>query len=457
MRFRLWIIVGLALVSVAGVAQAQGFKAGVAKVAITPREPMWMAGYSARNRPSEGVEHDLWAKSLVIDDGQGQRVVLVTLDICGIDRALSVAIRDRLQEKYGFDRAHVALACSHTHSGPVVGTNLITMYPLDEEQYRRVANYAKQLEGWVVESVGKAIDALGPVELAQDIGRCGTFAFNRRNNDQGKVPELREKVALAGPDDHDVPVLRVRAEGGKPSAIVFGLACHCTTLDYYKFCGDYAGFAQADLEREHENTIALFFAGCGADQNPLPRGTVEHAKQYGADLARSVNTVTAQHMRPVTGPIQAIYREIDLDFAPLPDRAEWERLAKSDNRYEAERAKFLLKRIEKEGKLSQAYPYPIQIWRFGDSLNWVFLGGEVVVDYAHRLKRNLGSGKTWVTAYANDVMAYIPSLRVLKEGGYEGGGAMVYYAQPGPWSERVEEQIAEAVSTMMRKLGSSGP
>lgn len=451
---RLAVCAFAALAFFAPQSQSADWKAGAAKVAITPRESMWMAGYGARNRPSEGVEHDLWAKALVLQDSAGTRVALVTLDICGIDRALSIDIRNRIQAEHGLARASVALACSHTHSGPVVGTNLITMYPLDDDQKARVASYATQLSEAVVAVVGNAIDALSPAAITHEIGRCGTFAFNRRNNDQSRVPELRAEGSLAGPDDHDVPILRVRPEGDKPAAIVFGLACHCTTLDYYKFCGDYAGFAQVALEQEHENTIALFWAGCGADQNPLPRGTVDHAKQYGADLAHSVNEVVRQHMKPLRGPLRTEYREIDLAFAPLPDKSHWETLANSDNRFEAERAKYLLRRIEKEGTLSPTYPYPIQIWKFGDDLNWIFLGGEVVVDYAHRLKRNFGSDKTWVTAYANDVMAYIPSARVLKEGGYEGGGAMLYYAQPGPWSDRVEEQIASAIAAMMRDLRS---
>jgi hypothetical protein len=415
-----------------------------------------MAGYGARNRPSEGVEHDLWAKALVLEDRAGTRAVLVTLDICGIDRALSLQIRERVERAHGLPRAAIALACSHTHSGPVVGTNLITMYPLDAEQRSRVSRYADQMAESVVAVVGQAIEAVKPAAIVHEIGRCGTFAFNRRENDQSRVPELRAAGKLAGPDDHDVPVLRVRVDGG-PQAIVFGLACHCTTLDYYKFCGDYAGFAQLALEREHENTIALFWAGCGADQNPLPRGTVDHAKKYGADLARSVSEVVRQHMKPLGGPLRVAYREIDLAFAPLPGKDHWQALATSDNRYEAERAKFLLERIEHEGELKPSYPYPAQVWIFGDDLRWVFLGGEVVVDYAHRIKRNFGSDKTWVTAYANDVMAYIPSLRVLKEGGYEGGGAMVYYAQPGPWSERVEEQVVDAVAEMIAAARAGNP
>ena len=91
----------------------------------------------------------------------------------------------------------------------------------------------------------------------------------------------------------------------------------------------------------------------------------------------------------------------------------------------------------------------MQAWGLGD-LQWVFLGGEATVDYALRIKRNAGTSHTWVSAYCNDVMAYIPSLRVLKEGGYEGATSMIYYAQPTVWSERVEEDVIAAVA---RALG----
>jgi hypothetical protein len=90
-------------------------------------------------------------------------------------------------------------------------------------------------------------------------------------------------------------------------------------------------------------------------------------------------------------------------------------------------------------------------WRLGD-LTWIFLGGEVVVDYSLRLKRNLGTSNTWVSSYCNDVMAYIPSLRVLKEGGYEGDRSMIYYGQPTTWSDRVEDEIVAAIRRIVRRL-----
>ena len=111
-----------------------------------------------------------------------------------------------------------------------------------------------------------------------------------------------------------------------------------------------------------------------------------------------------------------------------------------------------LQRLNAGESLAGTYPYPIQVWRLGSSLILVALGGEVVVDYALRLKQELGSGSTWIAGYSNDVMAYIPSRRVLSEGGYEGGGAMVYYSLPSPWAPTIEERIIEGVRAVMPKM-----
>jgi hypothetical protein len=432
-----------------------GWEAGTARVAITPRQPMWMAGYAARTRPSEGAIHDLWAKAMAVQDPAGRRAMLITLDICGIDRELSNRIRETLRTRHGLARDRIVLACSHTHSGPVVGTNLLTMYKIDDDQRRRIAEYARFLESAVVGVAGEALGRLGEARLTWGNGRCD-FAVNRRNNREADVPGLRQRLALQGPDDHDVPVLRVDRADGSLLAVVFGYACHCTVLDFYRFCGDYAGFAQVELEARHPGSTALFVAGCGADQNPIPRRSLELAESYGRRLAGSVARVLAGPLQPIEGPMGTTYREITLAFATIPSRSEIEQDTRSPNFYVASRAQHLLQVIQSRGRLDPAYPYPVQAWKL-DGLTWIFLGGEVVVDYSLRLKRNLGSSHTWVSAYCNDVMAYIPSKRVLKEGGYEGGGAMVYYGQPAAWSEAVEEAIIEAVVEQVQALNPSEP
>lgn len=432
-----------------GVVSAAEWKAGAAKANITPKQPMWMSGYGARDKPAEGKLTDLWAKALVIEDPQGVRCAVVTLDLVGIGRDLSAPVRDAWQEKYKLDRAHTAICTSHTHCGPVAGLNLSAMYFLDETQTRLVGEYAAELRETLISLVGKAIEDLSPATLAWGNGHA-TFAVNRRNNKEADVPQLIQDGKLQGPFDHDVPVLAVKAADGKLKAVVFGYACHATVLSFYQWCADYPGFAQSGLEAAHPGAQAMFFAGCGADQNPLPRRTVELAQDYGKRLATAVDAVLAGEMHPVTGGIAAGYREIDLPLDKLPTRDELVSQSASKDRYEAQRARLLLARLDAGQSLSNTYPYPVQVWRLGDKLLWVLLGGEVVVDYSLRLKQELGQATTWAAGYTNDVMAYIPSRRVLLEGGYEGATAMRIYGLPTTWAPEVEERIVEAVRDLAK-------
>jgi hypothetical protein len=178
-------------------------------------------------------------------------------------------------------------------------------------------------------------------------------------------------------------------------------------------------------------------------------------------------------MRELSASLQVCYREIDLPLDTLPTRVELEQQAQSSNKYEAIRAQTLLQQLGAGQPLSATYPYPVSVWKLGGggsknekgdsatdvgpsapeqsepAVTWVALGGEVVVDYALRLKSELGYTNTWVAGYSNDVMAYIPSRRVLREGGYEGGGAMVYYGLPTIWAPVVENQIVEQVHAQL--------
>jgi neutral ceramidase len=445
---RWWLCVSVTLLALTS-ARAQeptkaNWKAGVAKINITPHKRMWMSGYAARTQPAEGKHQELWAKVLVLEDAKGRRGALVTMDLVGIERDLSVEVCKELESKYGLKRDSILLSVSHTHCGPVVRSNLNVMYNLDDLQRKYVDDYARTLHRKIVAVVGEALQDLTPAKLTWGIGHS-TFAVNRRTNKEKDVPKLRDQGLLKGPVDHDVPVLAVRDASDRLRAAVFGYACHATVLSFLQWSGDYPGVAQLELEDAFPGIVALFWAGCGADQNPLPRRTVELADKYGKELADSVAAVLRAPMTPLAAGLRSTYAEINLPFAELPTREQLVKDSMSKDRFVANRAKLLLTQLKDKGSLKGTYPYPVQVWQLGPELTWVALGGEVVVDYALRLKKELGPGKTWVMGYANDVMAYIPSLRVLKEGGYEGGGAMVYYGLPTVWSPRVEELIVAAV------------
>jgi hypothetical protein len=445
---------GLGVAASGLAADSPGWTAGVARINITPETPMWMSGYASRTRPAEGKLLDLWAKALALCDPAGRRAVLVTMDLVGIDRELATAVCQDLKARHGLERSSILLAVSHTHTGPVVGRNLAPMYDLDATQHRLVREYTNSLHGKLLAVVKDALGNLAAAQLACANGRAG-FAVNRRNNKEAEVTALRAAGKLKGPVDHDVPVLSVTDAQGRLRAIVFGYACHATVLSAYQWSGDYPGFAQQELELAHPGALALFWAGCGADQNPLPRRSVALAQDYGRQLADAVEAVLRQARTPVQGSLATTYTEIPLPFSELPSRDQLIQDAASRNRYVAARARLLLQQLQQQGSLRGTYPYPVQVWQLGSGLTWVALGGEVVVDYALRLKRELGARRAWITGYTNDVMAYIPSLRILKEGGYESGGAMVYYGLPAIWGPRIEELIVAAVHERIEMVKTS--
>jgi len=420
------------------------WKVGLARAAITPDQFMWMAGYASRDRPADGKLTDLWVKAMALQDADGERAVLVTLDVIGVSREMSAAIAETLKQRHGLERRQLALCTSHTHSGPVVYRNLSPLHELvvDPQQRQRIEEYTATLQNKILQIIDKALADLKPAQLSWASGTA-TFAVNRRNNPAGQVPQLRAEGKLCGPFDHDVPVLAVRNASGKLQAVVFGYACHATTLDLFQWCGDYPGYAQIELEQAHPDCQAMFWAGCGADQNPLPRRTVELAMDYGRQLAAAVDGVLSNPMQPVAARLATDFRDVDLPFAGLPTREQVEEAAQSTNRYEAARAKLLLSQMADDRPLSTTYPFPVQVWRLGDDVQFIVLGGEVVVDFALRLKAELRGPRTWVAGYANDVMAYIASRRVLEEGGYEGIGAMVYYGLPAGWALESEDLIVD--------------
>jgi neutral ceramidase len=440
--------------SLAAEADRASFKVGLASRIITPAEPMWMAGYASRTKPAEGKEHDLYIKVLALEDPDGGKLVLLTSDLVGLPRELADAVAHEVQRKTGLPRERLMLTASHTHCGPVVTRLLMDMYEMPPEGMAKVAAYTDELRGWMVATIVKALEDLKPARLAIGKG-LARFAVNRR---QPTPKGIINGFNPDGPVNHDVPVLRVESPEGKLRAVVFGYACHNTTLSYYRWCGDYAGFAQADIEEKHPGAMALFWIGCGADANPLPRGKVEFCRKYGSTLAGAVEDVLAGRMTPVQGACAARYGLVVLPFDQLPAKEKLQADLLSKNTATHKRAARLLKVLEEGGKIDDRYRYyPVQVWRLGDELIWVALGGEVVVDYALRLKEELaGARSVWITAYANNVMAYIPSERVLKEGGYEGETSMVPYGMPTKWAPGIEEIIVGKVHALVKEVQARG-
>jgi len=451
LRILLLMCAALLAATFARAAEEQ-FKAGVARKAITPSGPVWMSGYAARTHASEGVIHNLWAKALALEDPSGRRVVIVTTDLIGLPREVATEVAARVKREYGLERSQILLCVSHTHSGPVVWPNLKTMYDLLTPAEREcLQQYARRLVDDLVAVAGAATADLAPAQVSAGHGSVG-FAINRRQ-------PLPKGYAIGsnpkGPVDHDVPVVKVAAPDGKLRAVLFGYACHNTTLggDLYRINGDYAGFAQIELEKAMPGVTAMFTILCGADQNPSPRGKVELAAQHGKTLADEVRRVLAGPLGPVRPPVRTAYEDVKLEFAPQP-RSKFEEEAKSKDRFRRHRADAMLAAFD-AGRPVRDVLLPVQVVRLGNDLALVALGGEVVVDYALRLKREFAGANLIAIGYANDVMCYIPSQRVLREGGYEGGDAMIYYGLPGPFTDAVEETVVGACRRLFEQTSAT--
>ncbi|HOE11859.1 MAG TPA: neutral/alkaline non-lysosomal ceramidase N-terminal domain-containing protein [bacterium] len=428
------------------------FRAGVASAVITPQTSIWMSGYGSRDKPSQSVVQGLYTKALAIEDTGGKQVVFLTTDIIGLTAELSDNVAARVSEKTGLPRSAILLTASHTHTGPVVGENLRSMYDLPAEEWEKIRGYTRDLEDKMVNVILSALEQLEPAKMERGNGRAG-FAMNRRLFVPGQVVMRDNPI---GTVDHDVPVLKVTDAQGDVKAILFGYACHNTTLSDYGICGDYAGYAQEYLEKRHHGAAALFFAGCGADANPSPRTGLEYARQHGEELSQAVETVLNEPMTPVDGTICTAFSSVYLPLTAAPTREELQKQLEDKNRFIRNRAKYLLETLEQNGSIPDQHPCPVQVWGIGKDFLIIALGGEVVSDYSLLFKYQFGKDRTWVAAYANDTPAYIPTIRLIREGGYEVEESMIYYGLHGPWKQEIEPILTEEVNRLVKEVRQAG-
>ena len=428
--------------------------AAAGAVIITPTEPLWMGGYAARDKPSDGKVHDLFAKVLVVEDLTGHRLVIVTADLLGITRELRTAIETQVQQ-YGVGRGNLLLNASHTHCGPELRSDRLLRLGIDARYAALSQQYVRLISKRIAKLVGEVVSRIEPARLVYSYARAG-FAMNRRlPTEKGFINSPNPD----GPTDHQVPVLRVENAAGELKSILFGYACHATTLSIQQLCGDYPGFAQQYLEEAHPGVVALFMNGCSADQNPYPRRTLDLARQHGRALANGVETaLMTKNQKQLRGSLKVDLQNVTLRFADPPTRSELEKELASGNKYIRIHAQGLLDELDARGEIQIIFDhFPIQVAQFGNDLTLVGICGEAVVDYSLRCKKELSGNSgnaVWVAGYCNDVFGYLPSKRVLLEGGYEAGAAMRYTRFPGPFDESVESRIVAGIHELVLKVRS---
>ncbi len=407
--------------SVAAKGDTEIWQVGVAKSKITPASPVVLAGFASRREPFTGVVQDIFVKALALTDSAGHRAVLITSDFIGFRANNADPICERIMAETGLSRDQILINSSHTHTGPSQADSPSAPSYLNPDYVRDLYAYSQWLQEQIVVTVVDAFAHAAPARLSHATG-VAPFVMNRRE------PTARGIILghnPRGPADRSVPTLKVSNLDGSLRALVLGVACHNTTIPppENEICGDFAGFAQTEIEAKYPGCQAMFMQGCGGDAGPYPTGKLDYARAHGATLAAEINRLLAvDHFTPIGGPLRTVLGYADLPLAAEKSLTEIESMQKGLSQWMRWAGTMLRARHESGEPWPQSYAAPFAVWQFGEELTLVGLSGEVVVDYVGLLEQSLGPLNLWLAGYCNDVFGYLPSARVLREGGYETRG-----------------------------------
>ncbi|MCX6622592.1 MAG: neutral/alkaline non-lysosomal ceramidase N-terminal domain-containing protein, partial [Acidobacteria bacterium] len=307
---------------------------------------------------------EIYAKALALEDSGGGRMVVVTLDLVGISREITGEVAARLHRSRGLQRSQLLFNASHTHSGPGVWPGLAIYAHESAEDQEKVRLYGRFLMDQLEQVAGQALDSLQPAVLSSHWGETA-FAMNRRT-EQLKV--IRPGETFPAPVDHRVPVLRVLRKDGPVLALLFGYACHNTTMTgaTNEVNGDYAGAAQTAIEARFPGATALFVTLCAGDQRVMPRGSREWTLRHGEELATAVQGSLRGDAAQLRGGIRSAYVTGDLPFL-VHQREAYAADARSADLFAARRGKKMLEAYD-AGKPILSTPYPVRVAKWWSTI-----------------------------------------------------------------------------------------
>ena len=454
----------LLILSAALIASADSpeWQVSLAAADITPPKPIQMAGYGGRLKPFDRVEQNIFAKAMCFKDAQGHRALLITTDVVGIESNLIEPVCQRIVDQTGLKRDDILVNYSHSHSGPLLSLTVKPSVGVTSQNVADIVENTKRTQDLVTDLGVRAAGpsaTFKPAKLSWGWGYVN-FVMNRREFTPNGVTL---GVNPRGPVDRMVPVLRIDPADGDPSAnplaVLFACACHNTTLTdrNYLICGDYAGFAQHLIQEKLPDTQAMFMIGCGADANPYPRNTLALAKEHGNELATEVlRVLTGQprKLKPIRGPITVAFDHVDLPLRSVT-RADLQRIVDTKKpSWLLTSAPTMLAMLDRGETLPTVHNSPVSVWQFGQDLTLVGMPGETVGDYAHLVEQAIGPTNLWPAGYCTDQFGYLPSKRVLAEGGYECRGLKSF---TGSFAPEAQDALVNKVKELAKKAGRKMP
>jgi hypothetical protein len=253
-------------------------KAGVARVDLTPPLELNapLGGYGERmNRPAQGVHDRIYAKALVLAEGQ-KKFVLVTVDIVGLPAPVKPELVRRLSET-GLTKDQLMLLPSHSHTS--IEMNAIN--PNNTFGVPQIGIYDARVYEFVMERLAQVVREADKKLVPVTVGTTSVSIEGwNRNRRGGSIT------------DKELTVTRVDTADGKPFAVLVNFTAHPTFMsgEDMWFSGDWPGHLQRTLESLIGGGVtAMYYNGAEGDQAPIARpdsgnSRWERAERFGRDL-----------------------------------------------------------------------------------------------------------------------------------------------------------------------------
>jgi hypothetical protein len=221
------LVITLCLLYVLPTAWAAGreevLMGGVAKLDITPEQPVRLSGYASRKDLSTGI-HDSLSARITVFEKDGSRLVLVSSDIIGYYGKATDMMRDAIMEEFELKPQELLLTAIHTHSGPSLQVD-------EKEGHPNNLKYTNDLKVKLLKVIRMAFDDLQPVQIGSGIG-SSPVGVNRREIviDENGNSRVRLGRNPGGPTDDEVLVMKMVDSDGELKAVLFDYATHSTSL-----------------------------------------------------------------------------------------------------------------------------------------------------------------------------------------------------------------------------------
>ena len=419
---------------------------GAAQVDITPNESVWLVGYGDRDHASEGVYQPLRAGALYLR-GEGDAALIITADLIGYDLAFAAESKALIADATGLLPRQIVLTATHTHCAPFFYPWIMPGQP--------DLGYASFLRERLVEVARRALANTQPGSLSFARGHSA-FGVNRRR------PDGKGGVLFAphpeGAIDRDLDTLWCSDAQGRPLASLTFFGCHPTSLGGYLIGGDYPGYLCRKIEEE-TGALAFFATGCAGNIRPWYGDSADHFARPSFDELEAAGRSLADDVLAAADaavPVAAQNLRIDsrfhaLPYVELPGPDQLREAAHSDDPRRRDWAQTMLARLE-HGPFSPSCPQEIQAISFDEAHCAVFLGGEILTEIGLHIKAALRPQTAITGAYANGLIAYVPSEATYDLGGYEVDGSYHLFIRPAPFQRHVESLIVEQVTALLAEL-----